>query len=148
MKLPLQIDDKVAIGAQPSEADLAKMKQQGIATVINLRRAGENNQPLSPDEEGEKARALGLRYVHIPVSSADMRPEQVDEYGKAVDASPGPVHVHCGVGARAGIFAMLHSGAKRGLTADQLVLEAKQKGIDLSDPVMLDVVVGYLDRKR
>lgn len=147
MNKPVPIDDKMSVGVQPQEADLAEIKKRGFTTIINLRRAGENNQPLSPDEQAAKARAVGLQHVHIPVSMADMRPEQVDEFGRAVDAAPGPVYVHCGVGARAGLFAMLHSGAKRGLTADQLVVEAKKKGIDLSDPVMLDVVAGYLDRK-
>jgi uncharacterized protein (TIGR01244 family) len=141
-----RIDEKVSIGGQPSEADLAELKRQGVVTLVNLRRPGENNQPLSPDAEGEKARALGLRYVHIPVSSADMRPEQIDEYGKAVDSSAGPVHVHCGVGARAGIFALIHSGARRGLSADQVVAEAKTKGFDLSE--MRDLVSAHLARPR
>lgn len=145
MNPPIRIDEKVTIGAQPSEADLAELKRQGVATIINLRRAGENNQPLSPDAQGEKVRALGMDYVHIPVSTADMRPEQIEDYGKAVEASPGEVHVHCGVGARAGIFALIHSGARRGLRAEQIIAEAGTKGFDLSE--LVDLVVGYLDQR-
>lgn len=146
MNPPLRIDDKVSIGGQPSEADLAELKRQGIATVVNLRRPGESNQPLSPEAQGEKVRALGMRYVHIPVSTSDMRPEQIEAYGKAVDGSDGPVHVHCGVGARAGIFALIHSGARRGLGVDQIVAEARAKGLDLSE--LTDLVAGYLARTR
>lgn len=145
MNLPLRIDDKVSIGGQPSEADLAELKRQGIATVVNLRRPGENNQPLSPDAEGEKVRAFGMAYAHIPVSSADMRAEQIDQFAKVVDASPGPVHVHCGVGARAGIFALIHSGARRGFTAEQIIAEARTKGFDLSE--MADLVAGYINHR-
>lgn len=146
MNPPVRIDEKVTIGAQPSEADLAELKRQGVATIVNLRRAGENNQPLSPDAQGEKVRALGMNYVHIPVSTADMRPEQIEDYGKAVEASPGEVHVHCGVGARAGILALIHSGARRGLNAEQIITEARTKGFDLSE--LSDLVSAYLDRLR
>lgn len=146
MNSHVRIDEKVTIGAQPSESDLAKLKHQGVATIINLRRPGESNQPLSPDAQGEKVRALGMDYVHIPVSTADMQPEQIEEYGKAVEASPGEVHVHCGVGARAGVFALIHSGARRGLPADEIIAEASTKGFDLSE--LTGLVAGYLDRLR
>lgn len=146
MTSPVRIDDKVTIGAQPSETDLVELKRRGVATIVNLRRPGENNQPLSPDEQGEKVRALGLRYVHIPVSTADMRPEQIAEYGQAVETSSGEVHVHCGVGARAAIFALIHSGVRRGLDAEQIIGEASTKGFDLSE--LADLVIGYLDLQR
>lgn len=147
MNKPVPIDDKLAIGAQPSEDDLAELKRQGFRTIVNLRRAGEANQPLPPEAQAEKARAAGLEHVHIPVAMSEMRPEQVDEFGRAVERSPGPVFVHCGVGARAAVFALAHKGARDRLPAEKVFAEAKAKGIDLSDPVMADFVAGYIDRR-
>lgn len=147
MTPPVQIDDKISIGAQPGEADLAELKRRGIATIVNLRRPGEPNQPLPPHEQAERARALGLEHVHIPVAMSEMRPEQVDAFGRAVEASRGPVFVHCGIGARAAIFALAHKGAREGARAEQVFAEAKSKGIDLSDPAVAGFVAGYLDRR-
>ncbi len=94
MKPPVKIDGRVSTGGQPSEADFAAMYADGIRTVINLRRPGEQNQPLDPVAAGEAARRAGLAYVHIPVDSKNLDPAQVDAVAEAIAASDGPVRVH------------------------------------------------------
>ena len=64
------VTPEIAIGDQPTEADLAELKQQGYSGIINLRNDGEPDQPLSTGKEGEKARALGLEYLHYGVGAA------------------------------------------------------------------------------
>jgi hypothetical protein len=34
---------------------------------------GEQDQPLPPEAEEEKVRALGMVYLHLPVSAKDLR---------------------------------------------------------------------------
>jgi uncharacterized protein (TIGR01244 family) len=94
MKPPVKIDDRVSAGGQPTEADFAQMYAEGIRTVINLRRPGEQNQPLDPDAAGAVARSAGLAYVNIPVDSKNLDPAQVDAVAQAIACSPGPVRVH------------------------------------------------------
>lgn len=94
MKPPVKIDGRVSTGGQPTEADLAQMFAEGIRTVINLRRPGEQNQPLDPMAEGDAARRAGLTYVNIPVDPKNLNPAQVDAVAQAIAASPGPVLVH------------------------------------------------------
>lgn len=94
MKPPVKIDGRVSTGGQPTEADFAAMYADGIRTVINLRRPGEQNQPLDPAAAGEVARRAGLNYVHIPVDSKNLDPTQVDAVAQAIAASDGPVRVH------------------------------------------------------
>ncbi|MDP2375781.1 beta-lactamase hydrolase domain-containing protein [Reyranella sp.] len=148
MKPPIKIDDKVMAGAQPGEDDLAVLAKQGIITIINLRRAGESNQPITPEAEGVKARALGLRYVHLPISVADLRPEQVQAFAQAVERSNGPVYVHCGAGQRACAFALMRKADSQGSAADGVLAEVKDKGIDLPDQAVVDFIRAYVDTKR
>ena len=60
MKQPIKVSARVSTGGQPSEADLAQMKASGIGTIINLRRSGEQNQPLDPQAEGDVAKRMGF----------------------------------------------------------------------------------------
>ena len=98
----VKVADRVSVGSQPSEADLAQLAAAGIQVVVNLRREGEENQPLTPEAEAEVARAHGLAYHHVPVSLNGLRPEQVTKLRGILQASPGPALVHCGAGQRAG----------------------------------------------
>ncbi|MFO0794164.1 MAG: hypothetical protein U0586_08860 [Candidatus Brocadiaceae bacterium] len=48
MKDRIKISDKVISSSQPSEEEIKKLPQQGFKSVVNLRAAGEDEQPLSP----------------------------------------------------------------------------------------------------
>ncbi len=93
-----RLSDKVVVGGQPSADDLAKLREQGIMTVVNLRTEGEANQPLSPSEEATLAQNMGLSYQHVPVSLAALDSKQVDDVRAAIRNAQGPVYVHCGAG--------------------------------------------------
>ena len=53
MKDRIKISDKVISSSQPSEEEIKKLPQQGFKSVVNLRAAGEDEQPLSPKDEGD-----------------------------------------------------------------------------------------------
>jgi uncharacterized protein (TIGR01244 family) len=88
----------ITIGDQPTEADLERLKQEGYVGVVNLRNDGEPDQPLSTTEEGNKVRALGMKYLHYgvgasPLSDAGVHAvcDFVDEHAQGTDK----VLVHC-----------------------------------------------------
>lgn len=108
----IRISDRVVVGkTPPSDLDLKGLAAEGFAAVVNLRRAGEPNQPLTPDEEGEAAARHGLRYVHIPVDGANIDEATIQSFRDEVARLPGPVFVHCASGRRAEAVA---SRAERG----------------------------------
>lgn len=108
----IRISEKVVVGkVPPTERDLQGLAAEGFAAVVNLRRAGEPNQPLSPQEEGEAAARHGLRYVHIPVDGANIDAATIQKFKEEVGQLPGPVFVHCASGRRAEAVA---SAAERG----------------------------------
>lgn len=144
----MKLSDHVSVGAQPSEEQLGQMAREGVKAVVNLRTEGEEGQPFSPSEEGEKVRALGMQYLHIPVSSKEPRAEQVDQFRGEVPGLPGPVFVHCAKGKRAGAFAMMHQAVESGWSGDETLEKAEQMGFECDEPALKDFVRGYIDKNR
>jgi uncharacterized protein (TIGR01244 family) len=125
----LKINTEFCSGGQPTLAQLAELKAQGITTVINLRAVGENGFD-APAEEAE-VKKLGMKYVHIPVSNqAGPKDEQADEFLKVTDdAKNRPVFIHCGSANRVGAFFMIRRVLRDGLTFDAAKTEATKIGL-------------------
>ncbi len=133
MKDPIKVDDRVCCGGQPTEDDLAKLHADGIRTVINLRRPGEQGQPLDPVAEGDVATRLGLAYVHIPVDPKNLDPAHVDAVAAAIAKSSGPVYVHCAAGGRATTHALLAQAREIGHSAEHVLAKASSIGAPVTD---------------
>jgi uncharacterized protein (TIGR01244 family) len=148
MALRIKINDGLSVDTgQPTREELERLAQEGFKTVVNLRTAGEQNQPLSPEAEGEVARKSGLDYLHIPVGSTDPQPEQVDQFKKQLSGLPGPVLVHCASGKRSGAFAVLQLADQEGLSGDGALARAKELGFDWKSPQLEDFVQRYLNQR-
>ncbi len=89
-----KMNEKFFRGAQPKEEDFNDLAALGIKTIINLRK--------DPTRYEKRAvEALGMRYVHIPMSARRYpKNEQVEYFLQlATDPNTGPFYVHC-VGGR------------------------------------------------
>jgi len=146
MEKQMQINEQMTVGPQPSENDLQQLKEQGFQAVVNFRTAGEEEQPLSPDEEGEKVRGLGLEYLHIPVSMKEMKTEQVDRFREELDRLPKPIYAHCRSGKRAGAFAMMHVASEQEMSGEATLQQAKEMGFECDKPELEEFVRQYVDQ--
>jgi uncharacterized protein (TIGR01244 family) len=100
----LRLNPQICTGGQPSLDDLARLKSEGVKAILNLRRPDE----FDAAAEAAKAKELGLRYFDIPVSRADPKSEQVDEFLKILaDSANRPVFIHCRTANRVGAFWMI-----------------------------------------
>ena len=134
MKDPIKVNSRVSAGGQPTEADLAQLHATGVRTVINLRRPGEQGQPLDPAAEGVEAKKAGLNYVHIPVDPKNLDPAQAAQVAAAIkDAGEGGVFVHCAAGGRALSHALLAEAREQGKSADQVLAKAAELGAPITD---------------
>jgi len=122
-----RVDGHVFRGAQPKAGGLAKLKELGVRTIVNLR--FERGQ--SKAEEAE-ARALGLKYVSIPMYG--LIPPTAAQIGQALallaDPQNGPVFVHCVAGQdRTGVVIACYRIAQMGWTATDAIHEAMGYGM-------------------
>jgi uncharacterized protein (TIGR01244 family) len=90
----------VACAGATSADALAEIKKMGFVSVINLRLATENGADVEKEEVA--AKALGLRYFHVPFEGSKPNPEAADRFITAI-TTPGaePAFIHCGGGNRA-----------------------------------------------
>lgn len=141
----MKINDQITVGGQPTAADIEQLKADGFRTIVNLRAAGEDDQPLSPDEEREVVENAGMKYIHLPVSSATMGPETVDQFREHYRNFEGPVLVHCHAGTRAGAFTMIATAVDEGWSGDDTLEKAEAMGFECKAPQLKQFVRSYVD---
>jgi protein tyrosine phosphatase (PTP) superfamily phosphohydrolase (DUF442 family) len=104
----LRVRDDLWSGSSPEGDDgFRSLRELGIRTVVSVDGA-------TPDVN--RARAYGIRYVHLPLGYGGVTREQAVRLAKAAAALPGPVYVHC------------HHGKHRGPTAAALMCQSRIDG--------------------
>ena len=140
----LAINEQFCTGGQPATGDLVKLKAEGIKAIINLRRAAEYP-PGRAEEEAAKAKELGLRYINIPVSVAEPKDEQADEFLKVTsDPQNRPAFIHCGSANRVGAFWMIRRVLVDGWKLEDAEAEARKIG--MHSPSLIEFAHGYIQR--
>lgn len=82
-----RLDDGLLSGGLPAgDAAFAELAAMGVKTIISV-------DGMTPDVQG--AAAHGLRYVHIPITYAEVTLAEQLELARAIRDLPGPVYVHC-----------------------------------------------------
>lgn len=148
MKDLKKINDRVTVGGQPTAPDIEQLKNEGFRTIVNLRAEGEEDQPMNPQEEGRAVESAGMKYVHLPVSSATMEPDTVDKFREQLADLEGPVLVHCHAGTRAGAYTMMATAVKEGWSGDDTLEKAKAMGFACEAPQLKQFVRSYVDTHK
>ena len=99
----VRVDEKVSTGARLAAGQIERLRSERTRAIVDLREPGEIDPSLSAAAE-----QAGIRYVSIPVRTAEPRDEQVDRFLEVL-ADPGmyPVFLTCGSGNRVGAFWMI-----------------------------------------
>jgi tyrosine-protein phosphatase SIW14 len=108
-------------GAQPSSSGYTELKKFGIATIVNFR-----NEKDEIAKERAEVEALGMKYVSIPWSGADMpNNAQVSSFLQLVNADPNQkIFVHCAEGKdRTGVMVAAYRMAYENWAPDKAVQE-------------------------
>ena len=138
-----RINEQICTGGQPTMEELAKLKEQGVKAVINLRMPSE----FDAEEEAAKAKELGLRYFLIPFDSNNPKDEAVDEFLKVVaDKENRPLFIHCTTANRVGAFWMIRRVLVDGWTVEKAEEEAKKIG--LHNPKTREFALSYIARHQ
>jgi uncharacterized protein (TIGR01244 family) len=126
---PIAVTQKLAVAPQPKLSDFQELKRQGFTTVVNNRPDGEDPNQLGSAAEETAARAAGLDYVHIPVTSSAMTEDDTRRLKQAIEQASGPVVAHCRSGARS-FYPWALSGALDSHTDAELLAKAAELGVD------------------
>jgi uncharacterized protein (TIGR01244 family) len=85
---------QVGFGGATPDSEMAWLKEQGFATVVNLRLAGEEGVDVECSRAA--AEAAGLKYIHLPFSGRELDRQLIDDFlSIAGDSANQPVYIHC-----------------------------------------------------
>jgi uncharacterized protein (TIGR01244 family) len=137
----------VTVSGQPTSVDLAGLRNAGYVAVVNLRRDGEPDQPLSPDSEGADVRRSGLNYLHLPVGGSPISVDDVRIFSSFLrDQSDGKVLVHCRSGGRAVALLLLDQADSHRWPSAEVIERGRTLGLELPPP-LLPLVNAYLESR-
>jgi uncharacterized protein (TIGR01244 family) len=113
-----QVTPALATSGQPDEQEIAEIAAAGYEVVLNI--ALHDDPRYSLADEAGTVRALGMRYVHIPVrfdapTDADLR-QFFDVLERNSDSK---VWVHCAANKRVSTFLGLYRHLRQGVPVDE-----------------------------
>jgi uncharacterized protein (TIGR01244 family) len=133
-----RLDETISVAGQIRPEDIAALKGQGVAMIVNNRPDGEEpGQPAAAEIE-RAAQAAGIGYRHIPVASG-FSADQVEAMVVTLDAAEGPVLAFCRSGTRS-TFLWALARVQKGDPAEELMGKAAAAGYDLRP------ILAYLGR--
>lgn len=117
---------------QPNGAQFAALADAGVRTVVNTRGHGE---PLV-DQEQAFVEQLGMRYVHIPISSGgDLTVANAKRLKDALDGGM-PALVHCASSNRVGALLALKAFHLEGQSAEDALAYGRAGGLLGMEPIV------------
>ncbi len=124
-------------GGQPSDEQLAALRDAGFATVINLRMPSERG----TKGEAEKVAELGMTYVAIPVDGkAGLTEENATALAAALDEAARPALLHCGSGNRVGALLALKAFWLDGASAEEALEVGIAGGVTRLEPTVRELL--------
>jgi uncharacterized protein (TIGR01244 family) len=143
----LKLNSQVWTGGQPTLDQLAKLKQEGVKAVINLRPPSESND--EGVQEAARLKELGVPYFNIPVVYTQPLPQDADMFLKITDEQlkNGPVFIHCAAGIRVGAFWMIRRVLRDGWDFDRALEEAHTIGLG-SQQHLIEFAKDYIEKNK
>jgi len=140
----LRVNKEFCTGGQPRTGHLARLKEEGVRSIINLRRPSEHR----AEEERAEAERLGLRYFNIPVAFGEPNEEQATEFLKLTDDEANrPAFIHCTGAIRVGAFWMIRRVLRDGWTVEEAEKEAEKIGLREA-PHLNEFARAYIEKHR
>lgn len=113
----LSLDDKIATGGQPTERQLAFIRDEGYQIVINL--ALNTSENALPDEQ-VVVKSLGMQYIHIPIDFERPTQEEFELFCEAMQThQEKKIFIHCAANLRVSAFMYLYRTLYQGISESE-----------------------------
>jgi len=123
----------VLAGGQISEVQMSALARSGYRKFVNLRASGEEGTGW----EAERARALGVSYVSIPVAGAgDVSEPNARRLAAELASAGGPVVVYCQSSNRVGALLALQAYHVGGASPEEALALGQAAGLTRLEPVV------------
>lgn len=140
----LQVTPEFCTGGQPRVEHYAKLKADGVKSVLNLRTPGEHR----AEEEQEAVRKAGLKYFNIPFVFSAPTDAQADEFLRLTDEPANrPMFIHCTAAVRVGAFWMIRRVLRDGMPVEAALEEARKVGL-VNAPHLEEFARKYIASKK
>ncbi len=124
-----RISDTFSVSPQIDPGDVADIKAAGFRAVMCNRPDGEEAGQSDHALIEAAAREAGLAFYNVPITSAGISGEDMDDFNAALAEMPSPVLAYCRSGTRC---TMLWSMSQIGhMSADDIVTAAAAAGYDM-----------------
>lgn len=123
---PVHKLDEIYLAGQPTEQDIAVLKENGFKTIISLRKSEE----VSWDE-ADAIEKQGIQFVHVPFQGeGELTPEVFDKVLKTLcDKEQQPLLLHCGSANRVSALWYAHRVLNGNLNHEEAQAEARTAGL-------------------
>lgn len=109
-----RLNDNITLSGQPSENQLAQIRDLGVTHIINL---GPHHNKGSLEDEAGTVSGLGMKYIYIPVEFEEPTDQNFAEFCDALEAFPDTkIHIHCIYNARVTAFIYRYAREGRGFS--------------------------------
>lgn len=140
-----RLETTVACSGAVKPQALPNIKQLGFVSVINLREPTENG--ANVEQEGDAAKAAGLRYFSIPFNGQNPDPAAADKFLDAITSDgTQPAFIHCAGGGRAATMWFIKRVAVDHWDVERAEKEATELG--MTSPKLKQFALDYLQTHK
>ena len=140
-----RLETTVACAGAITPDAVPEIKKMGFVSIINLREASEPGAEV--EKEGDAARAVGLKYFHVPFNAASPDTKAADQFLAAITSEGAePAFIHCSGGNRAATMWLIKRIAVDHWDVDRATNEATALG--LTSPALKQWALDYAQSHR
>lgn len=124
----------VSVRDQLTLAEVARLKDGGVRTIIDLRPDGEAPDQPAAGAVGAAARAAGLGFAYVPTPHGDILDTVVEDLARAMAVAEQPVLLYCRSGKRAArVWALAEASRPGGASPEVIAAAVRGAGQPVDD---------------
>ena len=103
-----QLSEEFFISGQVEPEHIALLAEQGFKTIVCNRPDGEDLRQPTAEEIAAAAEEHGMKFVHIPVLSNGVQPQDFEVFKAKYSEFDAPILAYCRTGARSAMLFQLY----------------------------------------